>query len=226
MGLRLIGNYVYVTDTGVTIDAKNKSNDGLQHWSSAEPNGGSAEVNVEFVGYLNLNYWNDIREESDWSWVLNIKYATICVKDPAYHKAKNGKYYRMFYKNVTAIKAKSICTKRGAQLASIYQPADLNATGFLMQQFYRVSDSVTIKGFWIAGSDVVAEGKWVMPDGTVLDVANNGTDVNQHWGSGFPNKGSSGNCLQIYSDFASGAMAWIDVACDAIASAFACEISA
>jgi hypothetical protein len=91
----------------------------------------------------------------------------LCSIDPVYHRASNGKYYKInFVPNggyVTAGDAQQMCERRGGNLAMTYKPTDFKAMPHIHQILS--TDTCSRQAVWVAGTDEVTEGKWVMPDG-------------------------------------------------------------
>jgi hypothetical protein len=89
--------------------------------------------------------------------------AVMCSIDPVYHKASNGKYYKLYYVpnggSINQVDAQQMCKKRGGNLAMTYKPTDFEAIQHITQTLNQYNP------VWIAGTDAVTEGNWVMPDG-------------------------------------------------------------
>jgi hypothetical protein len=158
----MFGSKPIFFEAGDEFYAKNRTNDPLQHWGGGDPDGNGKYV---FSNSGNGATWVDTTA-TYWSAV-----AHICVIDPTFHKASNGKYYRRFFQSngITAFKANDTCQKRGATLAVLYDPIDWNATAHFRQQLssFLANGSATVipDSFWIDGISITS-GIWIMQDGT------------------------------------------------------------
>ena len=126
-----------------------------QHWYTPEGNPSYDGWAIEMGSFYEDRFrWNAISS--------GYPRSRICRRGGGYTKASNGKYYMAHRWRTNAKAAAQVCQEDGASLAMAYSVADYAA---LLHFRLKISLSGGFDGWWVAGTDAVTEGKWIMPNG-------------------------------------------------------------
>jgi hypothetical protein len=99
------------------------------------------------------------------------KYASrICRRTVGYHRATNGKYYKVLQaRNINSLEARELCKKEGAQLANApYGAEDNRAMSQYRAQVSNmgyIPETYQFGFFYVDGSNAVNKDVWILPNG-------------------------------------------------------------